>query len=104
MLPDVVRHAHAADLRVFAHVESAADFGLAVEAGVDEVNHLPGFRGPAPDMPLDVRVYEIAEDVARRAAARGVVVVTTLSGIEEIDPAGPMASLRKDAEGSIAAL
>ncbi len=43
--PDVlhalVQRAHAAGLRVSAHIETAADFRLAVEAGVDLIAHLP---------------------------------------------------------------
>jgi imidazolonepropionase-like amidohydrolase len=67
LLPDVaqaiVRRAHAHELRVAAHVTSAGDFRIAVEAGADQIAHLPlGAIDPA---------------AAAAAAKRGVVVVTT---------------------------
>jgi hypothetical protein len=49
---------------VSAHVRTAADFRLAVDAGVDEINHLPLERLDAPD--------------AKACAERGVTVVTTV--------------------------
>jgi imidazolonepropionase-like amidohydrolase len=75
-----VELAHAAGLRVSVHVETAADFHVAVEAGVDEVNHLPGFR-PEADVPIDR--YRISESDAARAAEKGIVVVTTVSALIE---------------------
>jgi tetratricopeptide (TPR) repeat protein len=58
-----VRRAHADKLTVAAHVTSTADFHLAVDAGVDEITHLP----LAPIDPAD----------AEAAAKRGITVVTT---------------------------
>ena len=60
---------HAAGLRVSVHIDTAADFHNAIEAGADEIAHLPGRSEPA----------QIAEADANRAAERGVVVVTTAS-------------------------
>ena len=71
---EAVRLAGQEGLATAVHVNTAADFRLAVEAGVDEINHLPGRRvpdGAAPDL------YRIPADVAERAAAQGIVVVTT---------------------------
>ena len=39
----IVRKAPAAGLQVMAHVESAHDFSVAVQTGVDQVVHMPGF-------------------------------------------------------------
>jgi imidazolonepropionase-like amidohydrolase len=39
----VVQKAHAADLRVFAHVETADDARLCAKIGVDVLAHLPGY-------------------------------------------------------------
>lgn len=86
LLPRIVELAHAAGLRVSAHVETGADFHVAVEAGVDEVNHLPGFR-PELDVPIDR--YRIAESDAGRAAEKGIVVVTTVSALIETIEAMP---------------
>jgi imidazolonepropionase-like amidohydrolase len=62
---DIVRRSHAAGLRVSVHVTSAGDFRLAVEAGADEIAHIPSSG-------------DITPEVARLAASRGVTVVTTL--------------------------
>jgi len=64
LLPAIVQRAHAAGLRVSAHVATGADFGVAVAAGVDEIAHLPP-------------VTEIEMADARRAADQGIVVDTT---------------------------
>jgi hypothetical protein len=81
LLPEIVRLTHKSGLRVSTHIESAIDFHNAVIAGVDEINHMPGFRGgPNLDIP-DPKIYEIAEDDARLGAQKGITVVTTLGGI-----------------------
>lgn len=83
LLPEIVKRAHAAGLRVSTHVESATDFHHAVIAGVDEINHLPGFR---PDRNSEqayenISRYEISEADARAAARRGIFVVTTVGDL-----------------------
>lgn len=88
LLPDVVRRAHAASLRVAAHVETAADFRTAVAAGVDQVAHMPGFRGDEHGHLADPAPYSLTDADARDAARRGVVVVTTLSGAGDLEPSG----------------
>lgn len=72
LLPRIVERAHAEGLRVFAHVESAHDFHVAVASGVDVIAHLPGNDGPAAIDPAD----------ASLAAERGVSVMTTTVLIE----------------------
>jgi len=77
LVPGIVSKAHAAELRVSAHVETAEDFWTAVMSGVDEIAHLPGC---APDaLPHGGEQYRLSERSAREAAERGVVVVTTVS-------------------------
>lgn len=79
LVPGIVALAHAHALPVSAHVQSAGDFRVAVAAGVDQIAHLPGTRGP----------QILSEADARRAAERGVVVVTTASlalRLRESDP------------------
>ena len=81
LLPYIVHKAHEAKLRVSTHVETAADFRAAVAAGVDEINHLPGFR-PERDDPsgyASLDRYVLTDADAARAARAGVVVVTTVS-------------------------
>jgi hypothetical protein len=95
LLPEIVRRAHQAGLRVSTHVETAADFHQALVAGMDEIAHMPGFRGDARVQLPDPAIFEISEADARLAARLGTVVVTTVGGVREIDPAGPDGFLRR---------
>lgn len=74
LVPGIVAAAHARGFRVSAHIESAADFRIATAAGVDEINHLPGY---AWGRNADAGTYRLTEADARAAARAGVVVVTT---------------------------
>jgi imidazolonepropionase-like amidohydrolase len=80
VLPAIVARAHAANLRVSTHVNTATDFHHAVTAGVDEIVHLP----PLPERPVPGRTQNEADtlpalDDVRIAAERRITVVTTLS-------------------------
>lgn len=74
-LPEIVRRAHAAGLRVSTHVETARDFHWAVHARVDEINHLPGFRADVRDDRFFIRAAD-----AMLAGRYGITVVTTSGG------------------------
>ena len=80
LLPGIVHKAHAAGLRVSTHIENAADFHNALVAGVDEINHMRGFRYGADTETHPVSEFEISEADVRLAAKRGTYVVTTLAG------------------------
>jgi imidazolonepropionase-like amidohydrolase len=69
----VVQRAHAAGLRVVAHVESARDLQIAAESGVDVAAHMPG---ASPLAGLD-SVYRVSDDLAALVAARGMIVIPT---------------------------
>ena len=86
LLPTIVRKAHAAGLRVTTHIETAADFRNAVAAGVDEINHLPGFRPEGNDLAgyRKLERYRMTADDARQAAEHNVTVATTVSEVVEI--------------------
>ena len=78
LAPDIyaetVAAVQARGLRVSTHVETADDFAIAVTAGADEINHLPGYfwaEGKGEE------TYLIPEDVVREAADKGITVVTT---------------------------
>jgi Amidohydrolase family len=73
ILPFIVAKAHGAGLRVSCHIETAGDFRAAMAAGVDEINHLPGYY-PLPDHP---EWFPITDADAAEAAHRGITVVTT---------------------------
>ncbi|NUO82959.1 amidohydrolase family protein [candidate division KSB1 bacterium] len=71
LLPKIVARAHAENLRVAAHVNTARDFHNALLAGVDEIAHLPLARIDTSDAEL--------------AARNGVVVVTTTTSHRPTD-------------------
>ena len=102
----IVERAHAGGLRVSAHVVNGADFRNAVNAGVDEIVHIPAaaasptieqrmaqvvtnaldeaaIRQIAADLarvdPRDPSTLPLRPDDARLAAKRGTVVITTMS-------------------------
>lgn len=85
ILKDIVHRAHADGLRVSTHVETATDFHNAVLAGVDEINHTPGFRPDRNDFAnyTNLSRYQISEADAKLAASKHIVVVTTIG--EAID-------------------
>jgi hypothetical protein len=101
LLPAIVQHAHAAGLRVSTHVETAADFRAAVAAGTDEINHIPGFRGDERTQIPQPQVFQIAPADAKQAAAKNIVVITTLGGIGSVLPNGAD-SLRRRAFDNLA--
>jgi len=87
-LRSIVQKAHAAGLRVSTHIESAADFHSALMAGVDEINHTPGFRVTGDVQPHALSEFQISASDAKYAAGHGVFVVTTLADASQPSPAG----------------
>ena len=85
LVPLVVKRAHAAGLRVAAHVDIAADFHLALTAGVDEMAHMPGYGLREEE---DARKYELSEADVKLAAKRKVAVTATANRAE-FDPPSP---------------
>ncbi len=61
-------------LRVAAHVESAADYALAVDAGVDLVAHLPGYQWWKGYAPAD---YQLSDTSIAMAAAKKIPLIAT---------------------------
>jgi hypothetical protein len=72
LVPGIVRRAHAAHLRVAAHIEDAADFHVAVAGGVDDIAHMPFVAADHPE------TYRIDPADLAAAAKRHVSVATTL--------------------------
>jgi imidazolonepropionase-like amidohydrolase len=99
LVPDIVRRGHASRRRVVAHVETAADFHVAVAAGVDVIAHVPGFRGDEGATLPDVGRYQVPEADARQAGARRIVVVTTLAGFARSADRGGDKALRAAIDG-----
>lgn len=71
----VVRKAHEAGLRVYAHIETANDFRLGLRIGVDGFAHAPhyGWNGKIEDQPKD----DLTLADIRLAARKKVVVIPT---------------------------
>jgi hypothetical protein len=74
LLTAIVARAHQDKLRVTVHIETAADFHNALQSGVDEIAHLPGYNIPTHH---PMSAFEISEEDALLAGRRGVFVVTT---------------------------
>jgi hypothetical protein len=72
----VVERAHREGLRVVAHVTSAGDFRAALDAGVDQVAHLPANNVVSA---ADAQRFTLTPSDAARAARAGVVVTPTAS-------------------------
>jgi hypothetical protein len=88
VLKAIVRRAHASGLRVTTHIDTASDFRHAVEADVDEINHLPQ---PDQRYSPDLSAYVIDAATARLAAQKNITVVTTASTTERLSPHLPAA-------------
>jgi imidazolonepropionase-like amidohydrolase len=71
----VVEKAHAANLRVYAHIETANDFRLCLRIGVDGIAHSPyyGWDGKLETKPLD----DLTVNDIKLAAKKNVVVIPT---------------------------
>ena len=76
LVPAIVARARAAGLRTLAHIETAHDFQVAVESGVDEVAHMAGYGIDRGD-PAEVGGAVVGDELLGRAAERGLVVTPT---------------------------
>ena len=83
-MPLIVDKAHAAGLRVSAHVDTVTDYRIALKAGVDEMAHLPGYY---VDLEDDRRKYELTEEDVKETARRGVWVDIAPVAVRDIQPA-----------------
>jgi imidazolonepropionase-like amidohydrolase len=72
----LVRAAHQLGMRVWAHVETPADFAVALDAGVDAFAHVPGYgAADTPDSLLASLV--LPDSLVRRAGAQRVQMTAT---------------------------
>ena len=94
LVPEIVQRAHAAGLRVAAHIENVYDFRTAVEAGVDMIAHMPGYGWVGLGAPEQ---YTITTSDASAAARQSTAVITTLAfGRRANAPNRVPAQARKD--------
>jgi imidazolonepropionase-like amidohydrolase len=79
LLPEIVSRSHQMGRPVSVHVETAADFRIAVAAGADMIAHLPGWHvGPTAGFEDEsLEHWLITEEDAKAAAEKNVTVVTT---------------------------
>ena len=82
----ITKKAHAAGLKVSAHAETPSDLKVALAAGVDEINHLPGYQVRWRDGYTE-KYYMITAKIARTMKRKGVHVDPTYSLLQtEITP------------------
>lgn len=86
----VVKKAHAENLRVIAHVETANDARLCAKMGVDALAHLPGYAWNGK--PETAATYCMTEADANLFRRSGITVIPTLNHdyTVEFDSAGNM--------------
>ena len=85
LLPEIVKRAHKAGLRVAAQIDSAFDYHVALISGVDVMAHLPGYYYGADDTDAE---YTLSEADVALTRKRGVVVIPTSNHIQFIDGCG----------------
>lgn len=93
LVPNIVRRAHAAGLKVSAHIYTAADFRNAVDGGVDLIAHFPG-TGYEPR--LGPAAFRITDADASAAAQHEVRVITTLGWLREEEDSAQRVMLVRD--------
>lgn len=79
LLPELVRMAHDAGLRVAVHVDSDADLATALGAGADIIAHLPSNNSTAT----------VSDATVALAEKTGVPIVTTLSIAQRYEERSP---------------
>lgn len=71
----VTERAHSRGLRVWAHINTATDFSVAIDVGVDCLAHMPTWDGLDATKPK----FTVARAVLERAAKRGVGITPTIT-------------------------
>lgn len=94
VVPALVQRAHAAGLRVAAHVDTAHDFEVAVRAGVDVLAHSVGYGVPEGHE----ADFLISDEVARLVAQHDMVVVPTAAVEDDFRQPADSAGLARDLE------
>jgi len=77
LLPLIVEKADSSGLRTIAHIETAHDFRVALDAGVDEVAHMAGYAVNTEDPDLTETDYTVDAQTLREAGTKGMVVNPT---------------------------
>ncbi|MEJ8841589.1 hypothetical protein WG954_04290 [Lacibacter sp. H375] len=94
----ITKKAHAAGLRVSAHAETPSDLKVALAAGADEINHLPGYQVRWRDGYTEI-YYKLTSQLARTMKRKGVHVDPTYSLLQtEIKP---MSNQQREAQMNV---
>ncbi len=93
LVPLIVARAHAAHLRVAAHVDTATDVHIALTSGVDILAHLPGYCINATDAPSTSRIADA--DIALAVRQHTAVIPTASICESDQTPAAQKAAIRK---------
>ncbi len=94
----ITKKAHAAGLKVSAHAETPNDLRVALAAGVDEINHLPGYQVRWKDGYTET-YYKLTAKLARSMKRKGVHVDPTYSLLQtEIKP---MSNQQREAQMNV---
>lgn len=83
LVPSIVEKAHQAGLKVSAHVDTLFDYQTALNAGVDEMAHLPGYYVGLNDK---LEKYLLTEEVVKESARRKIWIVPAPIAHGQIDP------------------
>lgn len=83
LVPQIVKQAQAAGLRVSAHVDSVFDYRVALQAGVNEMAHMPGYYVRSDD---DLERSKLTKADAQATARRGIWVVPAPVADSTFDP------------------
>jgi imidazolonepropionase-like amidohydrolase len=86
IVPAIVERAHAAGLRVSAHVDTVTDYRIALRAGVDEMAHLVGYYIQPDD---DPRKYELTAEDVKEMARRRVSISVNNVAVSEFNAQSP---------------
>ena len=72
LVPTIVQKAHAAGLRVSAHIDTVTDYRIALNGGVDEMAHMPGYYVGLDEQSSK---YLLTDKDAQDAARRGLWII-----------------------------
>ncbi|HLP37136.1 hypothetical protein [Lacibacter sp.] len=94
----ITKKAHAAGLKVSAHAETPSDLKVALAAGVDEINHLPGYQVRWRDGYTET-YYKLPAQLVRKMKKERVYVDPTYSLLQtEIKP---MSNQQREAQMNV---
>ncbi len=96
----LVAAAHRAGRRVWVHVESAADFGVALAAGVDGFAHVPGYGTVFAEGEPNMQRHTLPDSLIQLAGRRHLLMTATL-GLSRTAVAKDTAAARRFREVAV---